>query len=235
MKKNYQLRVLMLVAACALFSYETRAQISSAKSDGTFRLVPTGTSPVNYNMIVNSEGKVGIGTPIPIGDNINYVLPNKLTVNGGMNVLSINTTTAIKKTGSTTETILTIQGPLGVIANGTDPASFTITDLHQTKKYSLFVEKGVVSEDFVIAQRADWADFVFGNEYKLPPLAEIENYVKENKHLPGIPSAGEISKDGYAVHEMNTLFLQKIEELTLYVIEQDKRIKELEAKLAEKK
>ncbi len=72
------------------------------------------------------------------------------------------------------------------------------------------------------------ADFVFEKDYKLMGLHELENYVNANHHLPEIPSADEQKKDGVNVADMQNKLLQKIEELTLIVIEQNKRIDELE-------
>jgi len=60
------------------------------------------------------------------------------------------------------------------------------------------------------------------------PLKELEQYILQNKHLPDVPTQDEISKDGMDVYEMNTILLKKVEELTLYVIEQQKQIVELE-------
>ena len=60
------------------------------------------------------------------------------------------------------------------------------------------------------------------------PLKELEQYILKNKHLPNVPTQDEISKDGMDVYEMNTILLKKVEELTLYVIEQQKQIVELE-------
>ena len=60
------------------------------------------------------------------------------------------------------------------------------------------------------------------------PLKVLEQYIIQNKHLPNVPTQDEISKDGMDVYEMNAALLKKVEELTLYVIEQDKRIKQLE-------
>ena len=71
--------------------------------------------------------------------------------------------------------------------------------------------------------------------YKMPTLEEVEAFTKENHHLPNIPSAGTIQKEGMQLSEMTNLLLQKIEELTLYTIEQEKRIKALEGKLKKKK
>lgn len=99
-------------------------------------------------------------------------------------------------------------------------------------KYRLLVYGGVLSEDFAIAPKTSWADFVFEKDYNLRPLTEVEQFVKVNKHLPDVPSAKEVSEDGYSQHDVNKVLLQKVEELTLYMIEQQKRIEELEAKIA---
>jgi len=64
--------------------------------------------------------------------------------------------------------------------------------------------------------------------YNLMPLKELEQYILQNKHLPDVPTQDEISKDGMDVYEMNAVLLKKVEELTLYVIEQQKQIVELE-------
>ena len=64
--------------------------------------------------------------------------------------------------------------------------------------------------------------------YNIMPLKELEQYIKQNKHLPDVPTQDEISKDGMDVYEMNTILLNKVEELTLYVIELEKRIDEME-------
>ncbi len=76
-----------------------------------------------------------------------------------------------------------------------------------------------------------WADFVFEKEYQLPTLKEVENHIKEKGHLKDIPSAKEVAENGIFLGEINAKLLQKIEELTLYVIEQNKRINQLENRL----
>ena len=74
-----------------------------------------------------------------------------------------------------------------------------------------------------------WSDFVFENDYKLPTLQDVEKQIKEKGHLKDIPSAKEVEKNGILIGEMNSKLLQKIEELTLYAIEQEKKIKKLES------
>jgi len=76
------------------------------------------------------------------------------------------------------------------------------------------------------------ADFVFEENYGLPKLKDVEKFIKENKHLPEIASAKVMEKEGVNVGEFQIKLLQKIEELTLYVIEQQKKIENLENKLS---
>jgi hypothetical protein len=96
--------------------------------------------------------------------------------------------------------------------------------------------KGLIHAEEVKVDLAVPADYVFQKyytgsstlkpEYKMPNLEEIEKFTKENNHLPNIPSAKEIQEKGLNIGEMSNLLLQKIEELTLYTIEQNKAIKE---------
>lgn len=79
-----------------------------------------------------------------------------------------------------------------------------------------------------------WPDFVFDKSYSLLPLAEVEKYLTINNHLPDVPSATEVDKDGLDLGGNQAVLLKKIEELTLYVIEQNKRIEKLEKKLKDK-
>ena len=98
--------------------------------------------------------------------------------------------------------------------------------------YKLFVESGILTEKVKVALKnsINWADHVFAPSYKLRPLPELSAFIKTNKHLPGIPSADELVKDGgLDVTEMFAKQMEKIEELTLYIIEQQKQIDELKA------
>jgi hypothetical protein len=83
-----------------------------------------------------------------------------------------------------------------------------------------------------IVMNSDWKievpDYVFEEDYDLPSLSSVESYVKENKHLPEIPSAREIAEQGLNLGEMNLRLLKKIEELTLHMIEMEKKIERLE-------
>ncbi len=77
----------------------------------------------------------------------------------------------------------------------------------------------------------NWPDYVFEKEYTLPSIESLQNYVQQNKHLPDVPSATEIEANGLNLGELNKVLIKKIEELTLYLLQQEKRINSLNDRL----
>ena len=98
-------------------------------------------------------------------------------------------------------------------------------------KYSLFVDQGVLSEDFALGPKNSWADYVFNTNYKRASLTDVDDYIKRNGHLPNMFTALQIQTDGYSLHEMNVKLLEKVEELTLYAIEQQNELDKLKQEL----
>ncbi len=94
--------------------------------------------------------------------------------------------------------------------------------------YKLQVNGAILCERVRVIADVPNSDHVFEDCYELRPLEEVEAYVKTNKHLPEVPSAKEFIEEGYSIGEMDDLLLRKVEELTLYVIELQKEIKELQ-------
>ena len=90
---------------------------------------------------------------------------------------------------------------------------------------------GTIRSKEVKIEATGWSDFVFDKSYQLPTLSEVESHISQHKHLPDIPSQAEVIEQGINVGEMQAKLLQKIEELTLYVIQQEKKIAELEKKV----
>lgn len=99
--------------------------------------------------------------------------------------------------------------------------------------YKMAIGGGILTERVRVATNGTtfWADFVFDKNYKLRPLSELESYIKINHHLPEIPSTAEVNKEGIDLAQTQALLLQKVEELTLYVIQQNKKIEKLEGKV----
>jgi len=100
--------------------------------------------------------------------------------------------------------------------------------------YALSVDGKLVCEELKIELSGGWPDYVFDEKYKLMPLPELEASILKNNHLPGIPSAGDITnQNGFELGTMQQKFLEKIEELTLYMIQANKRINILETELSQ--
>lgn len=91
--------------------------------------------------------------------------------------------------------------------------------------------EGNIRANEIKIESLPWSDFVFSSNYRLRSLGEVENFIKTNNHLPDIPSEDEVKENGISLGDMDAKLLQKIEELTLYVIAQEKKINELESKL----
>ena len=95
--------------------------------------------------------------------------------------------------------------------------------------YKLSVNGKMACEEILIDDKNYWPDYVFNKDYNLLSIEELEKNIKDNKHLPGLPSADEVSENGgYHVGEIQKKMLEKIEELSLYIIDLNKRIKILE-------
>ncbi len=100
------------------------------------------------------------------------------------------------------------------------------TGEYKTQGYKLAVNGGILCEEVKVVTDVPDADYVFEEDYNLAPLSEVETFIKENKHLPNIPSAQEFKDNGYKVGEMDEMLLRKVEELTLYIIGQEKQMNE---------
>ncbi|WP_320052046.1 hypothetical protein [uncultured Acetobacteroides sp.] len=125
----------------------------------------------------------------------------------------------VNTNGTTYDGDFRVNGRIGIGANpaGSDAA--------------LSVKGKVVASEIKVTDLGTIPDYVFDPSYQLMDLKEVEDFTKENRHLPGIPSEAEFKKEGMDLATMNAKLLQKVEELTLYLIEKDKKITSLEGKL----
>lgn len=98
---------------------------------------------------------------------------------------------------------------------------------NNTSAYALAVDGGIITTKVYIQDVEDWPDHVFDGAYRLMPLHELKKYIGDNKHLPDIPSESEIVRQGYDLHEMQSAMMKKIEELTLYTLQQQEEIEAL--------
>ncbi|MES2776316.1 MAG: hypothetical protein V4722_19225 [Bacteroidota bacterium] len=111
-----------------------------------------------------------------------------------------------------------IKGNGQVCIGSNDPAS----------GYMLSVSGKLIAEEMRVQVKGLWPDYVFSNGYKLRPLEKVEAYIKQHSHLPNIPSAATVKQQGIAVGEMQNKLMEKVEELTLYLIKANKEIKALQ-------
>lgn len=174
--------------------------------------------------IYNSDGT--IETTGTVGDNPN---PGLRTVTMGNNNLFFNTASSSFDEDTA--------GSGRVYIGNTINFPNIDTTAPENSQYRLLVEGGVLTEKVKVALRSgtDWRDNVFEETYTLKPLSEVEAFIKENKHLPGIESASELVENGLDVGEMQAKQMEKIEELTLYTIEQQKILEKQQKEIEELK
>jgi len=101
--------------------------------------------------------------------------------------------------------------------------------------YKLAVNGTIGAKEVKVENTSAWPDFVFRTNYKLRTLGEVEQFIKTNNHLPEIPTESEVKQNGVSLGEMNAKLLQKVEELTLYMIEQNKKMDQQQKQLNELK
>jgi len=186
-------------------------------------------------MTATLSGNIGIGTTSP---------DQKLTVKGGG--IGFDNNSADKKLYSPSDGVLewmtndyagerafaiSHQGDKRVYlsTNGNSYLNGGNVGIGTTNpgSYKLAVEGTIGARKIKVTQANPWADYVFDSSYQLQPLSQVEQFIKTNKHLPDVPSAKEVAKDGIDVGDNQALLLKKIEELTLYMIEMKKEINEL--------
>lgn len=167
----------------------------------------------NASLVLTAGGKVGVGT-VSSSHFFNVEGTSRL---GGMVSVNGNMTLTGGININNTHIHLTASGKAYFADEVSIGSGFYCSPAGALKVKSLRVTS------------LDWSDYVFDPAYRLKPLEEVERFVQENRHLPDIPSAAEVEEKGVDVGEMNKLLLQKVEELTLYVIDLQKQLDELKS------
>jgi hypothetical protein len=191
-----------------------------AISDSIHRIKAKGLATGRGYILTDTAGDGNLSLrPANSSDTTSWKLSGN-TVIAGKNFLGSSNNVSLRfKTNNIERMIVDSIGRVGIgVTNMTD------------NTYNLYVEKGIRTRK-VKVDAGTWADFVFDADYKLPSLTDVENYIQQNKHLSGVPSANDVQKEGVDLGETQKVLLQKIEELTLYVIEQNKKMEAENEKL----
>lgn len=232
MKISYYIITLLLIILPlnSMFSQEIEAKLSGNTSSQGFSVKDN----LNTTLLrVTGQGFVGIGTINPL---------MKLQVNGS---LGWGTTNAVLRTDQGASIELRGDGTPYIDFSNNSVSDYNVRlILNQnnileidgdvgigtptTNGYKLAVAGNVVAEEIVVKLKGNWPDYVFNEKYEKLEIKELENYISENGHLPKIPDAEKVRKEGINISEIQAKLLEKIEELTLYLIEQDKKIEKLE-------
>ena len=185
-------------------------------------------SSAGYNNVAGSGN-------VFLGNNAGY---NETTSNN-LYIANSNTSSPLIY-GNFASSQLKLHGKVGIGGNATTAFGnipTTLGGLPIIANYNLFVKGGILTEEIrVVATNSsgNWADYVFAKDYTLKPLSEVEKFINDNGHLPNVPSAAQVKEEGIALGDMAKIQQEKIEELTLYIIAQNKRIEALEAKMSTK-
>ncbi len=176
----------------------------------------------NYalRMVIMDDGKVGINNSTPA---YNLDITGNAAIRGTSYFnhfnYGTNQDTYIRGGKNGSNVIISDVETGGKVGIGRYPTLYKLEVNGTMKANEVIVETG-------------WADYVFDKKFSLKPLSEVAKFINENKHLPDVPSAEEIQKNGAKLSELTTKMMQKIEELTLYVIEQNTEIEQLKKQVS---
>ncbi|MBI2273962.1 MAG: hypothetical protein HYU70_09215 [Bacteroidetes bacterium] len=215
-----------------------------------------------YRLVINDLGKIGIGTTnpqhnldvqnVPNGGGVSVGDGDLLTEDKSANIYLRPSTSssarAVHQRNWLLSTYYDMDAGSFSIRNSNNPGSdpyldgitrFLITKdgrvgIGTTSPSEKFSVNGNISAKKIIVTQSGWSDYVFANDYKLRSLSALEAFIKQNKHLPEMPSAKEVEEQGISVGDNQALLLKKIEELTLYVIRQQKEIEDLKIEIRKK-
>ncbi|NVK66642.1 MAG: hypothetical protein HWE22_18765 [Flavobacteriales bacterium] len=182
---------------------------------------------VEGNLLMPSGTQVRLGTEEPNSGHVRMLVSTTAYYNNFWDIKG-NLYFRRNNTGSNQGAIMGLQHDGTVTIGVWEKYDNSVTD---TQGHKLMVNGGILCEKIKVIADVPNSDHVFGDDYNLLPLTEVKSFVEQNKHLPEVPSAQEFQENGYNVGEMDDLLLRKVEELTLYIIDQNETIELLKQKI----
>ncbi len=224
---------------------------------GTYNSNTTGNIFFNIRginrMIVTSDGDIGVGISTPVGrfqigtGSVASLVSHGYLMLGpenGSNLIFDNNEILARNNGNHSNLYLQNTGGnvfigdatnfnsahrLGVDGNAVITGNVRIGTTVTPSGYKLAVDGKAICTELLVRLVPNWPDYVFNKNYKLPGLNEVEDFINKYNHLPGIPAAKDLETNGLNIGEMQKLQMEKIEELTLYIIELKKEIEKISA------
>jgi len=151
-------------------------------------------------------------------------------VNGSTN-MSNQVRFKVNATGVVVNGDLNVIGNSITTGNSITNGNFLLNTNYIPSGYVMAVDGNAIFTKVVVMNRNTWPDFVFEKNYELKSLFELKQFINKNGHLPDVPSAQQIAEDGVDLSEMNRILLQKVEELTLYILQMEERLAKVEGGL----
>lgn len=171
-----------------------------------------------------NTGKSSVGSDLLMIDNSDNNTP---LIGGNFSFNKVGINTRMTAIASSPAGVNFMVNGAAVIGNVT---ATTLTDINTPAGYSLYVANGILTEKVKVSlQAAVWADYVFAKDYKMMSLPQVERFYKANKHLPNVPSAAELEKTGLDMVKTDAKLMEKIEELTIYLVDINKQVQSLKA------
>jgi hypothetical protein len=204
--------------------------------NGKFIVRTNGTD----RLTVNNKGQMGLNVN-PDDFSGSFSVGEDQDGNAAIVLTKDNALKAKLSTNGTTTTLSSHTGAFYIYRDNGSPfvmhsdGSFSMGGHINAIGYRFSVYGKAIAYEFTALPYASWPDYVFADNYKLRPLSEVKKFISENKHLPNIPAASEIEKNGIQLGDMSKRLMEKVEELTLYVIQLQEQVDELKKRTTNNK
>jgi len=193
--------------------------------------ISRSTGPAGYvnDFVINDVGNIGISNSYP--DTKLHITDGTDVGNASGGYLQLGPTNGRNIGFDDNEIQARLNGVVSRLVLQNGGGALQIGSAGTPAGYAVSINGKVICEELKIQGSSSWPDYVFADNYILKPLPELKDFIRQNRHLPDIPPASEIEKNGIEVGDMQKRLMKKIEELTLYILTQEEKIKNIQAEM----